>query len=210
MPLLDEELGYHRDHPLVKHRKVKESLGWDGEQGPFFETIDGHQYVNAAALDRSDYVSNALANTIDIRRTAGITGSEFIHRMDALRRCIEVLPPKDDWVSNTKLLLVTANAVPDWTAVSANRAAGSLSGPGYVYIFAKFRDAATKFRNKAKPARDPSRNLYRVITTYECQVSRDVVAFRAGSGRWKAVALPPLDARRDDTMLSRDLQQERA
>jgi hypothetical protein len=210
MPLLDVELGYHRDHPLVKARKVKPSLGWDGEQGPFFEIIKGHQYVNAAGLERSDYVSNALANTIDIRRTAAITGSEFIHRMDALRRCIEVLPPKDDWVSNTKLLLVTAKAVADWTAVSANRAAGSLSGPGYVYIFAKFRDKATKFRNKVKPARDPSRNLYRVITAYECQVSHDVVAFRAGSRRWKAVTLPPLDLRHDDAMLSRDLQQQQA
>jgi hypothetical protein len=210
MPLLDVELGYHRDHPLVKARKVKPSLGWDGEQGPFFEKIHGHRYVNAAALERSDYVSNALANTIDIRRTAAITGSEFIHRMDALRRCIEVLPPKDDWVSNTKLLLVTAEAVPDWTAVSANRAAGSLSGPGYVYIFAKFRGKATEFRKKPKPARDPSRNLYRVITTYECQISRDVVAFRAGSRRWKAVTLPPLDLRHNDAMLSRDLQQQQA
>jgi hypothetical protein len=36
MPLLDEELGYHRNHPLVKDRKIKASRGWDGEQGPFF------------------------------------------------------------------------------------------------------------------------------------------------------------------------------
>jgi hypothetical protein len=202
MPLLDEELGYHRDHPLVKDRKVKASLGWDGEQGPFFETIKGRQYVNAAGLDRSDYVSNALANTIDIRRTAGITGSELIHRMDALRRCIEVLPPRDDWVSSTALWLVTAKAVRDWAAC-AERAAGSLSGPGYVYIFAKFRDTA-------ESVDDPCRNRYRVKTKFECQVSRDVVAFRAGSGRWKAVAIPPLDARHDDSMLSRDLQQEQA
>ena len=202
MPLLDEELGYHRDHPLVKDRKVKASLGWDGEQGPFFETIKGRQYVNAAGLDRSDYVSNALANTIDIRRTAGITGSELIHRMDALRRCIEVLPPSDDWVSSTKLWLVTASAVDDW-ASCAVRAAGSLSGPGYVYIFAEF-DAT------AESTDDPCRNRYRVKTKFECQVSRDVVAFRAGSGRWKAVAIPPLDARHDDSRLSRDLQQEQA
>src|SRR5262249_47051694 len=86
MPLLDAELGYHRDHPLVRARKVKSSLGWDGEQGPFFEKVGRRWFVNAADIDRSDYVSNALANKIDIRPTAGINASELIRRMDALRR----------------------------------------------------------------------------------------------------------------------------
>ena len=91
IPMLDTELGYHKDHPRVKEGKVRSLRGWDGEQGPFLELKDGHHYVNAANYDRSDYVSNALAGKIDIRKTSGITGDELIRRMDALRRCIEAL-----------------------------------------------------------------------------------------------------------------------
>jgi len=195
MPLLDAELGYHPGHPLVKTRKVKQSRGWDGEQGPFLEKIKRSWFVNAADLDRSDYVSNALANAIDIRRTSGVTSEEMIRRMDALRRCIEVLPPSNDWVSHTGLWLVTAHAVGDW-ATHDLRGASSLSGRGYNYVF-------VDYDNVPKRTSDLSRLRFRVKKLYECQISNDVVVFRRDGGKWNTKTVAPFDARHDDTKLAR-------
>jgi hypothetical protein len=202
IPLLDEELGYHPDHPLVRRRRVKTSLGWDGEQGPFFEKVGRRWFVNAASIDRSDYVSNALANKIDIRRTASVTAAELIRRMDALRRCIEVLPPKNDWVSHTSLWLVTAQLVEDWAA-RPGRAASALTGAGYIYIFADFDETPI-------PTRSVARNRYSVKKTFECQISDDIVAFRRDSAKWKAVSLARFDARHNDMLLSRDYRRQYA
>jgi hypothetical protein len=193
MPLLDCELGYHPGHPLVRARKVKSSFGWDGEQGPFFEKLGRRLFVNAANIDRSDYVSNALTNKIDIRKTSGTTGGELVRRMDALRRCIEVLPPKGDWVSHTRLWLVSAVKIENWTA-DPSRAHKSLSGGGYVYVFADFD------RTK-RPTKDLVRDRYRVVKVFECQISDDVIAFRRNSTRWRIIRLPNLDARHDDQLL---------
>jgi hypothetical protein len=194
MPLLDEEIGYHPRHPLVRAKKVKSSYGWDGEQGPFFERSRGSQHINAADIDRSDYVSNALANKIDIRRTSSASADEIIHRMDALRRCVEVLPPKNDWVSSSELLLVTAEKIDDW-AKEKERAHKSLSGPGYIYVFAKFN------KKEKIPTADVARVRYVVLQKFECQICRDVVVFRVGQGRWRVSPLPSLDFKHHDQIL---------
>jgi hypothetical protein len=194
MPLLDEELGYHPRHALVLERRVKASRGWDGEQGPFFERIGRRLYVNAASIDRSDYVSNALANRIDIRKTSAIAGGELVRRMDALRRCIEVLPPKNDWVSHTRLWLVTANMIKNWAA-EPTRANASLSGSGYVYVFADFDETARR-------TADVTRNRYLVRKTFECQTSEEIVVYKRDNGKWKVSSLPSLDVRRNDQQLS--------
>src|SRR5580700_1418331 len=180
MPLLDGELGYHPGHPLVRAGKIKSSLGWDGEQGPFFEQVGRRLFVNAADIDRSDYVSNALKRSIDIRKTSHVSAQELIWRMDALRRCIEVLPPENDWVSNTKLWLVSAEKIHDW-ASEAERGDESLSGTGYVYVFAKF-DVEQPIRTT-----DVTRLRYLVEKKFECQISEQFVAFRADKGRWQVV-----------------------
>jgi hypothetical protein len=193
MPLLDEELGYHPGHPLVRAKKVKSSYGWDGEQGPFFERGRGWQHVNAADIDRSDYVSNALADRVDIRKTSGVSADELIHRMDALRRCVEVLPPKNDWVSSSRLWLVTADKVGDW-AKEKGRAHKSLVGPGYIYVFANFG------RRKI-PTADVARVRYVVHQKFECQICKDIVVFRAGRGRWQVSSLPSLDFKHHDQIL---------
>lgn len=192
MPLLDEELGYHPGHPLVRAKKVKSSHGWDGEQGPFFERSRGWQHINAADIDRSDYVSNAPANKIDIRKTSGVSADELIHRMDALRRCVEVLPPRKDWVSSSKLWLVTADKIGNW-AKEKGRAHKSLFGPGYIYVFARF--------GKKTPTADVARVRYAVHQKFECQICKDVVVFRAGQGRWQVSPLPSLDFKHHDQIL---------
>ena len=138
IPLLDEEIGIHPDHPRAKAGAVASKRGWDGEYGPFFENISGKVFVNAANLDRSDYVSNSLRGQIDIRSTSGVTGAELTSRMDALRNSIAALSPGSDVVSTTRLWLVTAEAVQDWA--SAARADPALVGSGYVYVFARVED----------------------------------------------------------------------
>jgi hypothetical protein len=196
MPLLDGEIGYHAGHPRVRARKAKTSFGWDGEQGPFFERQGRWLHVNAADIDRSDYVSNALKRSIDIRKTSHVSAQELIWRMDALRRCIEVLPPENDWVSNTKLWLVSAEKIHDW-ASEAERGDESLSGTGYVYVFAKF-DVEQPIRTT-----DVTRLRYLVEKKFECQISEQFVAFRADKGRWQVVRQPALELRHDDSILMR-------
>jgi len=196
MPLLDEELGYHRDHPRVRAGEVTASLGWDGEQGPFFEKAGRRRFVNAASFDRSDYVTNTLAGKINIKRTSGITGSELIRRMDALRRCIGVLPPKNDWVSHTKLWLVAAQKINDWTTYP-HRARPDLSGPGYLYVFADFED-------EPRPTKDVSRRRYPVKHVFECQIAEQILVFRRDDGRWQASRMAKFDARHKDEQLTRE------
>jgi hypothetical protein len=113
--------------------------------------------------------------------------------MDALRRCIEVLPPKNDWVSHTRLWLVTAVKIEDWTA-EPSRADVLLSGSGYIYIFVDFDRAP-------RPTKDLARDRYLVTKVFECQLSNDVLVFRRNSTRWRLSPLPSLDVRHDDRLL---------
>jgi hypothetical protein len=46
VPLFDVELGIHPNHPNVKQGLVAPSLGWDGEQGPYYER--NFRFVNHA------------------------------------------------------------------------------------------------------------------------------------------------------------------
>ena len=189
MPLLDEELGYHPRHPLVLNKSVNSSLGWDGEQGPFFEKVKGRQYVNFASIDRSDYVTNALQGKIDIRKTSKVDSRELIARMDALRRCIRVLPGRSHWVSKTDLVLITAENIE--RAAGVGESANLLPDARYRYVFADLR-------KKPEPTRELTRNQYGVKSTYECLVSQDAVAFRKDGAQWRTVPIPSLEFRRDD------------
>jgi hypothetical protein len=177
IPMLDGELGYHPDHPRVKARQAKSSPGWDGEYGPFFEKISSRYYVNAASFGRSDYVSNALADMIDVRKTSWIDANELIRRMEALRRCIAALPPEGDHVSSTKLWLVSAETVKDWSR-EPNRADAGLVGAGFIYVFALVEPAA-------KRPSDISRLRYEVKQRFECHITDQLLATRRNDGPWK-------------------------
>jgi hypothetical protein len=177
IPLLDGELGYHADHPLVKAGRVASRRGWDGEYGPFFEDRNGQTQVNYASLDRSDYVSNSLAGHLNVRTTAGIDAPELIRRMDALRRCIKALPPSGDRVSSTKLWLISAEGVADWT--DPERADAALEGRGFVYTFALVPE------DDPSPGGDLTRLRLPVTTRFECQISDAAVYFRQDRGVWR-------------------------
>jgi len=178
IPLMDNELGYHPSHPLVKAGKVQSKSGWDGEYGPFFENLRGQEYVNSASLDRSDYVSNALRNAFDMRLISWIDAPELIRRMEALRACIAALPPPNDRVNDTDLWLITAVAVADW-AVEDSRADASLAGPGFNYVFASTsgRDELTE---------DVRRRRTRVAKKFDCQISATTLFWREDQGAWQS------------------------
>jgi hypothetical protein len=185
IPMLDVELGYHPDHPDVLAGRVKSARGWDGEFGPFVESRGGRNYVNAASQDRSDYVSNALAGLINVRKTSKANGSELIRRMDALRRAIAVLPPPHDHVSNTKLWLVRAEPIEEWD-YEASRADSRLFGPGFKFEFVRFTASG-------RVTSDPTRVRYRVLKLFTCQISATNIVFRQQGGRWKFVEAPALE-----------------
>jgi hypothetical protein len=177
IPLMDNELGYHPSHPLVKAGKVQSKPGWDGEYGPFFEEQHGKEYVNSASLDRSDYVSNALRNAFDLRLLSWIDAPELIRRMQALRTCIAALPPKNDRVSDTDLWLIIAEAIADWAAADSRADAG-LVGPGFNYVFAltSGRDELTE---------DVRRRRTRVTKKFDCQISAAKLFWRENEGAWQ-------------------------
>lgn len=177
IPLMDNELGYHPDHPRVKAGNVQSKPGWDGEYGPFFESLGGKDYVNSASLDRSDYVSNALRNAFDIRLLSWIDSAELIRRMEALRACIAALPPANDRVNDTDLWLVTAEAIADWAA-GGSRADPSLAGPGFNYVF-----ALTSGSDELTA--DVRRRRTRVAKKFDCQISAAALFWRENQGAWR-------------------------
>ena len=85
VPMLDQELGLHPNHDLVSSGANTSFRGWDGEFGPFFESVSGQLHVNYATIKRSDYVSHALASRIQLALTAEIQSEELIRRNQAPR-----------------------------------------------------------------------------------------------------------------------------
>ncbi len=163
-PLLDIEIGCHPNHPRVQSGLVTSSRGWDGEFGPFLETVGGQIVVNFASRDRSDYVSSALAGLIGLRPLVDVIAEEMIRRMEALRACIRVLPPAQDIVSTTGLFLVAAEQVPDW-ATDAERAVPQLTGPGYKYTFVSLQGQEQIVANDLRRVRRP------IASRSDCQIA---------------------------------------
>lgn len=188
-PLLDRELGYHPDHPRVGSGEVRSEIGWDGEQGPFFETIDGMLFANFANKDRSDYTANALAGLLRVSLTVNADANELIRRMEALRACIRVLPPNNDFVSTTGLFLVVAEDVENW-GTRNDRGDQSLQGPGYLFVFAVLEDP-----EKEDPAGNVRRRRSRVQQTLTCQIvassqKPEAICRRVGQGPFTLLHTP--------------------
>jgi len=165
-PMLDSELGYHPNHPLVQQGKVQKTLGWDGEQGPFFE--GNFAFVNHTSLERSDYTANALNGEISLKELCEVDAREWIRRMTVLRNCISVLPPKTDIVSNagseqTPLKLIVVAKIADWETEDS-RADLRLFGEGYIFQFAAIKGVA-------RPSNERKRLRTAVAKSYTCQIS---------------------------------------
>jgi hypothetical protein len=179
LPLLDIELGYHPEHPLVKSGRVKSKPGWDGEYGPFFETVNRGLHINFANKERSDYVSNALAGQIRVAELEQVGSDELISRMEALRFCIRTLPPNDDVVSSARLWLVSAEKIDDWSSRS-DRGNSNLDGVGYLYVFASVDGSELS-------ANDSRRKRRRVRNQFTCQVTKDALCWKQDQGAFRFV-----------------------
>ena len=177
IPLMDNELGYHPDHPLVKAGKVQTKPGWDGEYGPFFERLRDKEYVNSASLDRSDYVSNCLRNAFDIRLISWIDATELIRRMQALRACIAALPPANDRVSDTDLWLSPRKQSPIGRWRPRAPTPRSL-GLGSTMCLFRPRGAKSWRRMSGVAARASQRNS-------TVRISDTMLFWREGQGAWR-------------------------
>lgn len=169
LPMLDEELGFHPDHDRVQTGEVASFHGWDGEFGPFFETDGNIPFVNHVAIERSDYVSQALAGRIQVKLTAEVQSEELIARHQALVACARVVQPEDP----QSLCLVVFRQVRDWGA-APDRGDARLSGPGYLLIFARL--GATRHAT-----RELLRVRRKVELRHTCQVGSNGISYQRGN-----------------------------
>jgi hypothetical protein len=175
VPLMDNEIGYHRNSPYGKIRG--ETFGWDGEQGPFLKKDDAHKkvYVNFTDIGRADYVANILDPKIgfDMSRLRGLESKELIKRMECLKEAIKKISKgkRKKLPEFTKYWLVSAEVVNDWSKGATGNGIASnligsdnnwatkpdgLIGSGYFFVFAiikkddegVFDDALSKRKNQ--------------------------------------------------------------
>ncbi len=167
LPMLDEELGFHPKHERVQSGELTSFRGWDGEFGPFFEKIGANTHVNFVAIERSDYVSNALAGQIRVSLTAEVQSEDLIARHQALRACERVLVLGTD----ANVCLVVVRKVLDWA--TSGRGKPELAGGGFLLELAEL---------SGNPASTPELNRLRqkVKKKHICQFGTNGVAYKNG------------------------------
>jgi hypothetical protein len=144
--------------------------GLVGEFGPFFETVNGTPVINHAHYSRSDYVSNALAATIHSSGLEQVDAQEMIARMETLRACIRRLPPNTDSVPTSRVFLVQAEKVADWTT-RGDRLTPQLTGPGYLFVFAATAGTAATDSADETRVRQPVATVGGQAGTHTCQLA---------------------------------------
>ena len=192
VPLLDTEIGHHPASHAVLEGTAPARTGWDGEYGPFLTRLAGTAgnpgplAVNFAEIGRADYVHNVLSKDrqMQVRSLQGLTAEQLIERMQALRTCVRSLPGAPGKVRLSKLWLVSAEAVRDWSAgAQASGIPAGLVGPnkqwaqvshlgpgardGYLFVF-----AADIVESLMPCAADPARAVVACGTVYVCQLAR--------------------------------------
>lgn len=194
IPLLDEEIGYHKHSPYVAQHRGQESHGWDGEQGPFFQFKKRGLFINYTDIARADYMLNLIRGPgFDMSNLREIKVSEIIYRMECLENCIDALESKKVW--KTDLWLVSATKVEDWKAGATHkvlpkneinyfddcymRQDDRLTGEGYLYVFAKV-PKNTNNRDSTLDERDESlkRRIIECIQVWVCQSSSKLTAIK--------------------------------
>jgi len=168
LPLLDQELGFHPNHPKVLASVAVSHPGWDGEFGPFL-TSNGTK-VNFVSIERSDYTSAARDGRISLGLLGQIETEEQLARMDAFRECADRIRDTKKRMDEFRSLLVSAEKISDWSQ-RADRFSPSLTGPGYLYVF------VDTVNGKEDPS-DRKRILAEVKNTFTFQVSGQMVGLR--------------------------------
>lgn len=187
VPLLDHEIGYHVASPAVMDHGVAPRSGWDGECGPYIAG-DGREFVvDFTDIVATDYVRNALEDRIDASILRSIPTQELIQRMNALRSATAVLGYKK--VRKSKLWLVGAERVNDWTAGDLSKRGYMLpgawtvrqdlvrpaerlraSGPGYLFLFVD-RPGENEPKNRNKERLTLSRPCIYIVQTALSEVA---------------------------------------
>jgi hypothetical protein len=168
LPMLDEELGFHPNHARVASGEVTSYRGWDGEFGPFVEKVGAKTFVNFVAIERSDYVSQALAGRIRVNLTAEVQSEDLIARNQAFEKCEPILVLG----TNTGVCLVVVQKVDDWATFG--RGVPQLSGAGFLMEFAELTGAR-------KATSELERVRREVKKRHVCQIGTNGVAYKNGN-----------------------------
>jgi hypothetical protein len=171
LPMLDEELGFHPNHERVKSGELASYRGWDGEYGPFFEKAGAKEFVNFVAIERSDYVSNALAGFIRVSLTAEVQSDDLIARHQALDACMGIRAIK----SSSDLCLVVVRRVDNWATFGKGH--GDLQGGGFLLAFAEMK-------GDPKPTSEIPRVRREVRKHHLCQVGSNGMAYKNGNAKF--------------------------
>lgn len=176
LPMLDEELGLHPAHERVKSGELNSYRGWDGEFGPFFEKVGTKLHVNYVAIERSDYVSQALAGRIRVSLTAEVQSEDLIARHQALNACTSVLKLG----ANTGVCLVVVRKINDWETLNPGHA--KLTGGGFLLEFAELT-------GNRKSTAEINRVRKLVKKRHICQLGSNGVAYKNGTAAFEFFAL---------------------
>jgi len=164
LPMLDAELGFHPQHGRVVSGQIPSHRGWDGEFGPFFETVGDQLHVNYVTIEGSDYVSHALEGRIKVSLTAEVQSEDLIARHQALNAC-----KLKRFRSRSQLCLVVFRKIGDWSTFPGGHS--GLRGGGFLLEFAELADTESV-------AGAPSRVRRAVEHRHTCQVSDSKAAYR--------------------------------
>lgn len=185
IPLLDSEVGYHSQHPRVLAGEVAASLGWDGDQGPFFETRNGSEVVNASNPIRADQSVAALKGQLGFSGLDKVDSVELLRRIDELIFCRENILPGSG-VSSANTWLISVEKVDNWNIWSSavwRRAHKALSGSGYIFGFAEVDEST-----KANASNPPHRLSFVVKKQIQVQLSGTAAFWRIDSGAFIKIA----------------------
>lgn len=160
IPLMDDEIGYHKNSPYNDFKKVKEeTFGWDGEQGPYLVKDETGVRVNFTDLGRADYVANAMADgsdpgfqPFDMSKLRDLESNELIARMECLKKCVHKIQDNLKSIGFTDWWLVSAEKV-NWKNESpmangiplnlvgdnkrwiTDKSNAMVEGHGYLFVF---------------------------------------------------------------------------
>ena len=182
IPLLDLELGYHAHHPRVLAGELAASVGWDGDQGPFFETRGGVTVVNASNPLRSDQSQAALAGTVGFSGLDRVDSIEFIRRIEELIFCRgKVFPAVGIRLTNP--WLVTVERVDNWatwTSAVLPRANAALTGDGFIFTF-----AAVDSSSAVNAENPPYRLAFTISNIVQVQLAKTVAFWQRDKEAFK-------------------------
>jgi hypothetical protein len=154
--------------------EVAASVGWDGDNGPFFETKNAKEFVNASNPLRADQTIAALNGQLGFSGLDQVDTQEFLRRIEELLFCRQKILPGSG-LTAVNAWLVAVEQVPNWATWTSSvwpRANSVLTGSGYIFVFSEVIEAT-----KTNAANPPLRLSFEVRKKLQVQLAV-AVAFR--------------------------------